>query len=356
MRKTKRRKKISKFTYKKKAGMLRLRSVLGLSPTRTITITPIFKIEDAFQILVNITSLILNIDYHDMVHIKNKILRMTSIVKELSNSDKIAFINRVNTTFNEFHNRDPAGMELYFTQIITTIEVTLSVNFLSIESMRLAKLSHDSMIMLVKVFEAPQSTPTTLTTTSMMPMQTEDSAFAIINNIAFYIAHYQSHDMNFLKNKILKMTALYKNLSTSDKIEFINNIGSAIDNEKKFINTLNDFFARLHDKNPVVMELYFTQIITIIDTMITINYLSRELPELAQLALLSHNTMKMMVKVFEASPSEMSPRLSLLSSPPPAPEHAPPVRLSLPPPTPEVRSVRRSSRSSRSSKGITKKG
>ena len=277
-----------------------------------------------------------------MVHIKNKILRMTSIVKELSNSDKIAFINRVNTTFNEFHNRDPAGMELYFTQIITTIEVTLSVNFLSIESMRLAKLSHDSMIMLVKVFEAPQSTPTTLTTTSMMPMQTEDSAFAIINNIAFYIAHYQSHDMNFLKNKILKMTALYKNLSTSDKIEFIN--------------TLNDFFARLHDKNPVVMELYFTQIITIIDTMITINYLSRELPELAQLALLSHNTMKMMVKVFEASPSEMSPRLSLLSSPPPAPEHAPPVRLSLPPPTPEVRSVRRSSRSSRSSKGITKKG
>ena len=170
MRKTKRRKKISKFTYKKKAGMLRFRSMFmsGLSPTRTIT--PIFKIKDAFQILDKITSLIVQNDFTNMDNMKGDIFKMTTIVGYLSDSEKIGFVERFNTTFKDNHKKHPVVMELYFTQIITIIDANLSGNLLSPESTRLAKiaslspevllstkLSHDTMIMIVTKFQTSQS-------------------------------------------------------------------------------------------------------------------------------------------------------------------------------------------------------
>ena len=295
MRKTKRLKKISKFTYKKKAGMLTLRSMLGLTPTTAITITPIFKIEDAFQILDNITSLILNIDYHDMVHIKNEILRMTSMVKELSNSDKIAFINRVNTTFNEFHNRDPAVMELYFTQIITIIDANLSDNFLSFESRQISELCNASMKFIVNAFKAySPATQNTLTLSIMRRyyLQDEGHSFGILSNIIKVITSKLGFDMNVVKPMIFKMTNMFKELSNRDKISFIE--------------FLNWEFSQFYERNPVAMELYFTQIITIIDTILGDIFLSPESsrltkivnflsPEVLRLAKLSNDTMVMIV-------------------------------------------------------------
>jgi len=307
MRKTKRRKKISKFTYKKKAGMLRLRSMLGLSPTRAITITPIFKIEDAIQILDNITSLILNKDYHDMVHIKNEILRMTSMVKELSNSDKIAFINRVNTTFNDYHNRDPAVMELYFTQIITIIDANLFGNFLSFESMQISELCTASMRFIVNAFKAySQDTQNTLTLSITQRYQDEVHPFGILSNITKVITSEYGFDMNVIKPMIFIMTNMFKELSNRHKIAFIE--------------FLNEEFSQYYERNPVAMELYFTQIITIIDTILFDIFLSPESsqlaniakflnPEVRQLTKLSHDTMGMIIK--KTSQSSLSVPLEI---------------------------------------------
>ena len=297
MRKTKRRKKISKFTYKKKAGMLRLRSMLGLNPTRTtaITLPPFGTIDAAIVILENITSLILNIDSHDMVHIKNEILRMTSMVKELSNSDKIAFIERFNTTFNEFHNRDPAVMELYFTQIITIIDANLSGNFLSFESKQIAELCNASKIFIVNAFKASsRATQYTLTLSIMRRyyLQDEGRTFGILMNITKVITSEYGFDMNIIKPMIFKVTNRFKELSNSDKIGFIE--------------FLNAEFIQYYEINPVAMELYFTQIITIIDTILADIFLSPESSRLAkianflslevlQLTKLSHDTMVMIV-------------------------------------------------------------
>ena len=323
MRKTKsrkkiskfRRKKISKFTYKKKAGMLALRSMLGLTPTGTITITPKFKIEDAFQILDKITSLILNIDYHDMVHIKNEILRMTSMVKELSDSDKIAFINRVNTTFNEFHNRDPAVMELYFTQIITIIDANLSDNFLSFESRQISELCNASMKFIVNAFKASSSaTQNTLTPRSIMRkyyLQDEEHIFGIKSNIRKVITSKDGFDMNVIKPMIFKMTNMFKEVTNRDKIAFIEGLYYE--------------FIEYYERNPVAMELYFTQIITIIDTILGDIFLSPESsrlakianflrPEVLQLIKLSHDTMVMIVTKTQSSlsvPLEIAQRSSL---------------------------------------------
>ena len=94
MRKTKRRKKISKFTNKK-GGMLRLRSMLGFNPTRTTAITilpPFGTIEAAIVILENITNLIVQKDFTNMDKMKGDIFEMTTIVGELSDSKKIEFV------------------------------------------------------------------------------------------------------------------------------------------------------------------------------------------------------------------------------------------------------------------------
>ena len=282
--------------------MLALRSMLGL--------TPIFKIEDAFQILDNITSLILNIDYHDMVHIKNEILRMTSMVKELSDSDKIAFINRVNTTFNEFHNRDPAVMELYFTQIITIIDANLGDNFLSFESRQISELCNASMKFIVNAFKASSSaTQNTLTPRSIMRkyyLQDETHIFGIKSNIIKVITSKDGFDMNVIKPMIFKMTNMFKEVTNRDKIAFIEGLYYE--------------FIEYYERNPVAMELYFTQIITIIDAILSDIFLTPESaselfsnPEVQQLAKLSHDTMVMIVTKTQSSlsvPLEIAQRSS----------------------------------------------
>ena len=282
--------------------MLALRSMLGL--------TPIFKIEDAFQILDNITSLILNIDYHDMVHIKNEILRMTSMVKELSKSDKIAFINRVNTTFNEFHNRDPAVMELYFTQIITIIDANLGDNFLSFESRQISELCNASMKFIVNAFKASSSaTQNTLTPRSIMRkyyLQDETHIFGIKSNIIKVITSKDGFDMNVIKPMIFKMTNMFKEVTNRDKIAFIEGLYYE--------------FIEYYERNPVAMELYFTQIITIIDAILSDIFLTPESaselfsnPEVQQLAKLSHDTMVMIVTKTQSSlsvPLEIAQRSS----------------------------------------------
>ena len=311
MRKTKRRKKISKFTYKKKAGMLRFRGMLGLSPRRTIT--RIFKIEDAFQILDKITSLIVQNDFTNMDNMKGDIFKMTTIVGYLSDSEKTGFVERFNTTFKDNHNKHPVVMELYFTQIITIIDANLSGNFFSQKLRQIEKLSNASMIMIVNAFEASSlATQNTLITRSIMRkyyLQEETDIFGILSNIIKLIISEHGFDINVIKHMIFKMTNMFKEVSNSDKIAFIE--------------SLRDGFIEYYERNPVAMELYFTQIITIIDTILGDIFLSPEssqsrlakiassTPEVILLTKRSHDAMIMIVTKFQTSQSSLSVPLEI---------------------------------------------
>ena len=313
MRKTKRRKKISKFTYKKKAGMLRFRSMFmsGLSPTRTIT--PIFKIKDAFQILDKITSLIVQNDFTNMDNMKGDIFEMTTIVGYLSDSEKIGFVERFNTTFKDNHKKHPVVMELYFTQIITIIDANLSGNFFSQKLRQIEKLSNASMIMIVNAFEASSlATQNTLITRSIMRkyyLQDEKHIFGIKGNIIKLIISEDGFDINVIKHMIFKMTNMFKEVTNRDKIAFIEGLTYG--------------FIEYYERNPVAMELYFTQIITIIDTILGDIFLSPEssqsrlakiassTPEVILLTKRSHDAMIMIVTKFQTSQSSLSVPLEI---------------------------------------------
>ena len=319
MRKTKRRKKISKFTNKKKGGMLRLRGMLGpRTRTRTtaITIPPFGTILAAIVILDNITNLIVQNDFANMDKMKGDIFEMTTIVGELSNSEKIEFVEIFNTTFNANHKKYPVVMELYFTQIITIIYANLSGNFLSFESRQIAKLCNASMIMIVNAFEASSpATPNILTPSTERSLQrkyfwqVEDFPGAIkLNIIKLIISPKYGFDMNVIKHKILKMINMFKEESNSDKIAFME--------------ALYYDFDEYYKLNPVAMELYFTQIITIIDANLSGNFLSPKSsrlakianflsPEVMQLKKLSHDIMIKVVTKFKTSQSSLSVPLEI---------------------------------------------
>jgi len=88
-------------------------------------------------------------------HMKSLIRELTIVVNELSNGEKIAFINMFNICFKSYYNTFPEAIELYFTQIITIIDANLSliIDFSDIEFMQLAELSNNTMRMFVAEFE-----------------------------------------------------------------------------------------------------------------------------------------------------------------------------------------------------------
>ena len=71
--------------------------------------------------------------------------------EDLTIPDQIEFIQTLNTLFSRYHTQYPVPIELYFMQIITLIDSTITMP-IDFESMQLAKLSNDSMRMMSAAF------------------------------------------------------------------------------------------------------------------------------------------------------------------------------------------------------------
>jgi len=151
MRKTRRLRKISKFTNKNRlAGML-----AGMYPIQYNDMGE----RHAFGILADITRSLIGADTQNMEIIKRDIILMISKFKKLSTQDKIAFVESVSTDFNTYHHRNPILIELYFMQIMILIDATLHINWLNPRTALLAKLSNDTMQMIAAKFEMNVMTP-----------------------------------------------------------------------------------------------------------------------------------------------------------------------------------------------------
>lgn len=109
----------------------------------------------AYDKLQNIAALISMGECTSIVHMKSLIKELTNVINSLTNSEKIQFIEMFNICFKSYYNAFPEAMELYFTQIITIIDANLSliIDFTDLEFMQLAKLSNDTMRMIVTEFE-----------------------------------------------------------------------------------------------------------------------------------------------------------------------------------------------------------
>jgi hypothetical protein len=105
--------------------------------------------------LQNIAAIISKHECTVIAIMKSLIRELTIVVNGLSNSEKIQFIEEFSKIFKLNHHTYPEAMELYFTQIITIIDANLSliIDFTDIEFMQLAKLSNDTMRMIVTEFE-----------------------------------------------------------------------------------------------------------------------------------------------------------------------------------------------------------
>ena len=103
--------------------------------------------------LVHIAALISKGECTSIVHMKSLITELTIAINVLTNSEKIQFIKMFNTCFTSYYSTFPEAMELYFTQIITIIDANISIDFTDLEFMQLAKLSNDTMRMIVTEFE-----------------------------------------------------------------------------------------------------------------------------------------------------------------------------------------------------------
>jgi hypothetical protein len=134
--KTKRQRKINKFTNKNRLG--------GMLQETTILSIAIMRLNKLAELIVS--------GRGEGGGIKlgiNEILG--TFEQELSIPDQIEFIQTLNELFERFHIINPIVIEYYFMQIITLIDSTLSdpVDF---ESTQLAKLSNDSMRMMATAF------------------------------------------------------------------------------------------------------------------------------------------------------------------------------------------------------------
>jgi hypothetical protein len=143
--KTKRLRKISKFTNKNRlAGMIAESTIL----------------DNAIIRLKNLASLIVS---GKGGSIKVGILEIIGMFEELNIQDQIEFIQTLNTLFLRYHTEYPVPTELYFMQIITLIDSTIGIP-IDFESMQLAKLSNDSMRMMATAFRGREIViPTILT-------------------------------------------------------------------------------------------------------------------------------------------------------------------------------------------------
>jgi len=151
MRKTKRLRKISKFTNKNRhAGML-----AGMYPVQYNETGE----RHAWGILADITRSLIGADTQNMEIIKRDIILMITKFKALSTQDKIAFVESVSRDFNQYHHLNPILIELYYMQIMILIDATLRINWLKPRTALLAKLSNDTMQMIAKKFERNEMTP-----------------------------------------------------------------------------------------------------------------------------------------------------------------------------------------------------
>ena len=113
------------------------------------------------------------------------------------------------------------------------------------------------------------------------------SAYDKFMYIVTIISKHECNDIATMKSLIIELTILLNRLSNGEKIAFIE--------------MLTICFKRYHSTFPAAMELYFTQIITIIDANLPLPVDFSDIESL-QLAELSNNTMRMIVAEFEKEP------------------------------------------------------
>lgn len=114
------------------------------------------------------------------------------------------------------------------------------------------------------------------------------SAHSKLVDIASLISTGECTSIKHMKSLIRELTKLINSLTNSEKIQFIKMFSAC--------------FTSYYNAFPEAMELYFTQIITIIDANLPlpIDFSDIEFMELAEL---SNNTMRMIVTEFEKEPS-----------------------------------------------------
>jgi len=151
MRKTKTKRKISKFTNKNRLGGG------GESSMKLVTINETGQ-DHPFRLLGNIARSLMD-ETQNMEIIKSNIILMITKFKVLSIQDKIAFVQLVSSYFNDYHPRNPILIELYYMQIMILIDATLHISWRKPSTALLAKLSNDTMQMIAKKFERNVETP-----------------------------------------------------------------------------------------------------------------------------------------------------------------------------------------------------
>jgi hypothetical protein len=87
--------------------------------------------------------------------------------------------------------------------------------------------------------------------------------------------------MESIKSNIILMIDMFKKLNTQDKISFVEQV--------------NANFNIYHKESPILIELYYMQIMILIDATLQINWLYLQT---AYLAKLSNDTMQMIAKKF----------------------------------------------------------
>ena len=110
------------------------------------------------------------------------------------------------------------------------------------------------------------------------------SAHEKLQNIAAIISKHECTVIAIMKSLIRELTIVVNGLSNSEKIQFMEEFSK--------------IFKLNHHMYPEAMELYFTQIITIIDANLSLIVDFSDI-EFMQLAELSNNTMRMIVTYFE---------------------------------------------------------
>ena len=110
------------------------------------------------------------------------------------------------------------------------------------------------------------------------------TAYDKLMYIVTIIPKSEGSDKVFMKRLIRELTNVINGLSNGEKIAFIE--------------MFNICFKSYYSTFPEAMELYFTQIITIIDAKLSLIIDFSDI-EFLQLAELSNNTMRMIVTEFE---------------------------------------------------------
>ena len=120
------------------------------------------------------------------------------------------------------------------------------------------------------------------------------SAHDKLQNIAAIISKGECTSIVHMKSLIRELTNVINSLTNSEKIQFIKMFSAC--------------FTSYYNTFPEAIELYFTQIITIIDANLSLIIDFTDI-EFMQLAELSNNTMRMIVTEFEKEPSSKRPMI-----------------------------------------------